>query len=118
MSLFNRKKKRDRVRWHWAWGGAPGESVHYMRPADDEVGRKHVITHLHASLRNGGTHLLTVLDEGRVIGRWYVHGHRDIVCHLEMTPDRAATVYLDMSDDPDNVGALTVSGYTENPLPE
>jgi hypothetical protein len=35
-----------------------------------------------------------------------------------MTPDRAATVYLDMSDDPDNVGALTVSGYTENPLPE
>src|SRR5687767_4717280 len=115
MNPFKRKKL-NRVRWSWCWGGQPGKAVHYMRPADDVSGRRHIITHIHASLKFGATKLLTVLDEGRVIGRFYVHSARDIPCHFEISPNKAFEVYLDMSDDPENVGALTVSGYTENVL--
>lgn len=116
MNPFKRNK-RNCVRWHWCWGGAPGEPVHYMRPEEGKT-RRHVITHIHASLRNGGRQLLTVLEEGTGIGRMYVHAQRDLPCHFESRPGKALTVYLDMTDDPDNVGALTVSGYTENVINE
>lgn len=117
MNPFNRNK-RNRVRWNWCWGGQPGESVHYMRPADEDPTRQHVVTHLHASLRQGGTRLLTILDGGTVIGRFYVHGQRDIPCHFEFEAGHAFSVYLDLCDDPENVGALTVSGYTQKPVIE
>jgi hypothetical protein len=117
MKHLFKKKLRECVHWHWCWGGAAGEAVHYMRPEEGPT-RRHVITHIHASLKNGGRQLLTVLDEASLIGRFYVHGQRDIPCHFESQPGKALTVYLHMTDDPDNVGALTVSGYSENVIAE
>jgi hypothetical protein len=98
--------------WTFCEGGAPGELVHFFRPGEE--GRRHVLTLVVATMKRGGTQLLTIQDEGRMVLRNYCHGTLKIDTLREIRSGKAVAVTLHCSEDPDNVASLTVWGYTED----
>lgn len=97
--------------WRWCHGGAPGELVHFFRPGEE--GRRHVVTMVLATLKKGGSQLLTVQDGDQMIVRNYCHG----MLKLSGCPIRtgeSVQITLNCFEDPENVSSLTVWGYTED----
>jgi hypothetical protein len=109
-------KTDTRKHWSFCKGEEPGELVHFFRPG--EVGRRHVLTMIVATLKRGGTQLLTVQDEGHMILRSYCHGTLNIDVMHYISAEKAVQVTLNCFEDPDNVASLTVWGYTEDMTPE
>jgi len=102
--------------WRYCEGAAPGKDLHYFRPGTN--GRRHVITAIIATLKMGGTQLLTAQDEGQLVLRNYCHGSLVVVSPLPIRSGKAAAVTLHCTDDPENVASLTIWGYTGDRTPE
>lgn len=104
---------RNVVVWRFAESGAPGELLHFFRPGEE--GRRHVVTYILATLKKGGSQLFTVQDEGKIIVRGYCHGYLTIAGRfLPIRSGKAVQVCLNVFEDPENVAALTIWGYTED----
>jgi hypothetical protein len=103
---------RGRRYWSFCEGGKPGELVHFFRPGEE--GRRHVITLIVATLKRGGTQLLTAQDEAFMRLRSYCHGSLTIAVPQPIRSGKAVAVTLNCHEDPENVASLTVWGYTED----
>jgi hypothetical protein len=98
--------------WTFAEGGHPGKLLHFFRPGEE--GRRHVVTFILATLKNGGKQLFTIQDEGQMILRNYCHGTLQIEKSRVFRSGKAVQITLNIHEDQENVASLTVWGYTED----
>jgi hypothetical protein len=88
-----------------------------------EPGRQHHVKGIYASYKVRHTGLLTLLEDGQVIGYFYCHEARDLSFPDEgivLKPGAALSVCLGKGEAPPVklVGALTIVGYTEDVVGE
>lgn len=142
LSEFYEKHLRPRPEKHRAywvlkykgqdWGEDQDEDEPEKKPAGPktvygklpgEPGRQHHVKGIYASYKVRHTGLLTLLENGLVIGCWYCHTERDLPFSDEgivLNPGAEMGVCLGKGEAPPAklVGALTVVGYTEDVLDE
>lgn len=108
------KRARRRENWILPNAGPPGHTVSVTLPP--EPGRQHVVTAICASYNQRLSGLLTLLENTRVAGNWFVTQERDISIPMKLAPGCGMQVTLAKPfQAPDTlVGYLTVIGYTED----
>lgn len=95
--------------------GAEPRTVSGMLPG--QPGRHHCVTAIQAGYKVRHVGLLTLLEDGQVIGNWYCHTTRDVPFPGEGVVLRAGaalqvTLGKGLQPPPELVGAITVVGYT------
>ena len=111
---FRKDAKLVRRDWTWCWCEEMDTYAHFVLPAIG--GQTHTITSIGASYQHWKlVGFLTLMQDNVIIGKWYVHGQRDLG-PFYFPSGSEVRVTLNMpyeSCGKPTAPCLTVFGYTE-----